>query len=62
MDYDARYVYYANKQLHCIERYDLDEKRLKTIAGNCGVMGNQIGDFHTLKLNSPSSVAYYHPN
>lgn len=62
IDYNNTYLYYANKDLNCIQRYNLLTNTLSTIGGQCGVGGDRIGNIELMLLNGPESVVYYHPN
>lgn len=44
MDYNNTYIYYANRNLHCIQKYNLLTKTLSRIGGQCGVSGDRIGN------------------
>ena len=53
MDYENTYVYFANKNLHCIQRYNLINKKFDVKAGQCGKSGDRIGNTDLMLLNGP---------
>ena len=52
-NYNNTTVFYANKDLNCIQKYDVVNKTFTKIAGQCGVSGDRIGNIKEMQMNGP---------
>ena len=60
--YDNSTIYKADKNLHCISKYNMLTGIKTHVAGKCGNSGNVFGDIRKTMFNRPSSIVYYQPN